>query len=91
MTAPGLEPPVEANQGASAMRARIDIVSVREWAVRQGLGGRPVRQEQSQSVLVAALGMLAAHFGYGEAKRASWKCLCFGSKSRNGQWPPQAP
>jgi hypothetical protein len=45
--------------------------SVREWAMRQGWGGRPVRQEQAQGILVAALGMLAAHFGYGEVKRAS--------------------
>jgi len=44
--------------------------SVREWALRQGWGGRRVRQEQAQGILVAALGMLAAHFGYGEAKRA---------------------
>jgi len=34
--------------------------SVREWAIRQGWGGRPVRQEQAQGILVAALGMLAA-------------------------------
>jgi hypothetical protein len=45
--------------------------SVREWAMRQGWGGRPVRQEQAQGILVAALGMLAAHFGYGEVRRAS--------------------
>jgi hypothetical protein len=45
--------------------------SVREWAMRQGWGGRPVRQEQAQGILVAALGTLAAHFGYSEAKRAS--------------------
>jgi hypothetical protein len=45
--------------------------SVREWAIRQGWGGRPVRQEQAQGILVAALGMLAAQVGYGEAKRAS--------------------
>jgi hypothetical protein len=45
--------------------------SVREWAIRQGWGGRPVRQEQAQGVLIAALGMLAAHSGYGEARRAS--------------------
>jgi hypothetical protein len=32
------------------------------------LGGRLVRQEQAQR---AALGMLAAHVGYGEARRAS--------------------
>jgi hypothetical protein len=40
---------------------------LREWAMRQGSGGRPVRQEQAQGILVAALGMLAAHGGYGEA------------------------
>ena len=45
--------------------------SVREWAIRQGWNGRPVRQEQAQGILVAALGMLAAHVGYGEARRAS--------------------
>ena len=38
--------------------------SVREWAIRQGWSGRPVRQEQAQGILVAALGMLAGHFGY---------------------------
>jgi hypothetical protein len=45
--------------------------SVREWAIRQGWGGRSLRQEQAQGILVAALGVLAAHFGYGEVKRAS--------------------
>jgi hypothetical protein len=45
--------------------------SVREWAIRQGWGGRPVRQEQAQGILVAALGMLAGHLGYAAAKRAS--------------------
>ena len=34
--------------------------SVREWAIRQGWGGRTVRQEQAQGILVAALGVLAA-------------------------------
>ena len=38
--------------------------SVREWAMRQGWNGRPVRQEQAQGILIAALGMLAMHFGY---------------------------
>jgi Domain of unknown function (DUF6456) len=37
--------------------------SIREWAMRQGWGGRPVRQEQAQGILMAALGMLAGHFG----------------------------
>jgi hypothetical protein len=45
--------------------------SVREWAMRQGWGGRPVRQDQAQGILVAALGVLAAHLGYGETKRPS--------------------
>ena len=45
--------------------------SAREWALRQGWGGRPVRQEQAQGILVAALGVLAAHSGYGEARLAS--------------------
>jgi hypothetical protein len=33
--------------------------SIREWAIRQGWSGRPVRQEQAQGILVAALGVLA--------------------------------
>ena len=45
--------------------------SVREWALRQGWGGRPVRQSRHKEFSVAALGMLAAHFEYGEARRAS--------------------
>jgi hypothetical protein len=45
--------------------------SVREWALRQGWGGRSVRQEQAQGIVVAALGMLGAHYGYQNAKRAS--------------------
>ena len=45
--------------------------SVREWSIRQGWSGRPVRQEQAQGILIAALGMLAAHFGYRESRRAS--------------------
>lgn len=41
--------------------------SIREWAIRQGWGGRSVRQEQAQGILVAALGVLAMHFGYQRA------------------------
>jgi hypothetical protein len=37
--------------------------SIREWALRQGWGGRPVRQESAQGILVAALGMLVKHYG----------------------------
>jgi hypothetical protein len=39
--------------------------SVREWAIRQGWGGRPVRQEQAQGILVAALGVLAGSAALG--------------------------
>lgn len=45
--------------------------SVREWAIRQGWGGRPVDQKAAKGILVAALGVLARHFGYGEARGAS--------------------
>ena len=41
--------------------------SVREWAIRQGWRGQPVRQEQAHGILIAALGMLAGHFGYANA------------------------
>ena len=55
--------------------ARRDVVglqrSVREWAMRQGWGGRLVRQEQAQGFPIAALGMLVAHFGYREMRQAS--------------------
>ena len=37
--------------------------SIREWAMRQGWGGRPVRAEQAQGILVAALGLLAGIMG----------------------------
>jgi hypothetical protein len=30
--------------------------SIREWAMRQGWGGRPVRVEQAQGISIAALG-----------------------------------
>ena len=43
--------------------------SIREWAMRQGWGGRPVRVEQAQGILIAALGTLAGHYGY-EKKQA---------------------
>jgi hypothetical protein len=45
--------------------------SVREWAIRQGWGGRPVDHKAAAGILIAGLGMLAAHLGYGTAKRAS--------------------
>jgi hypothetical protein len=45
--------------------------SVREWAIRRGWNGRPIRQEQAQGILVAALGVLVARLGYRAATRAS--------------------
>jgi hypothetical protein len=38
--------------------------SIREWAIRQGWGGRPVRVEQAQGILIAALGVLARYYRY---------------------------
>ncbi len=43
--------------------------SIREWALRQGWGGRPVRQESAQGILVAALGVLAKHYGIRDGQR----------------------
>jgi len=45
--------------------------SVREWAMRQGWGGRPVAPPQAQGMLVATLGVLAAHFRMGPRLRAA--------------------
>jgi hypothetical protein len=39
--------------------------SIREWAMRQGWGGRRVDQKQAQGILVAALGILAGNCSYG--------------------------
>lgn len=38
-------------------------MSVREWAARRGWSGRPVPQPIAGGMLVAALGILAMHFG----------------------------
>lgn len=45
--------------------------SVREWALRQGWGGRLVREEQVQGILIAALGVMAVDGNYSNATRAS--------------------
>src|SRR3954452_6729378 len=45
--------------------------SIREWALRQGWGGRPVRQESAQGILVAALGVLVKHYGIRDTERRS--------------------
>ena len=41
--------------------------SIRFCAMRQGWGGRSVRVEQAQGILVAALGVLAGWYGYGKS------------------------
>ena len=33
--------------------------SIREWAIRRGWSGQPIRQEQAAGILIAALGVLA--------------------------------
>lgn len=45
--------------------------SVREWALRQGWGGRNVGHAQAQGMLIAALGVLAAVYGLVPARRAA--------------------
>jgi hypothetical protein len=44
-------------------RPIMNRVPSHESAIRQGWGGRPVRQERAQGMLVAALGMLARESG----------------------------
>ncbi len=46
-------------------------MSVREWAQRQGWGGRPVAPPQAQGMLVATLSVLAGHFGLAGRQRAA--------------------
>ena len=45
--------------------------SVREWAQRQGWGGRSVGHAQAQGMLVAALGVLAVVYGLVPSRRAA--------------------
>jgi hypothetical protein len=39
-------------------------LSLRQWALRQRWGGRPVRPDQAHGVLVAVLSVLAGHYAY---------------------------
>ena len=45
--------------------------SIREWATRQGWGGKPVGHSQAQGMLVASLGVLAGHYGLTSRSRAA--------------------
>jgi hypothetical protein len=38
--------------------------SIREWAMRLGWGGRALHVQQAQGIALAALDLLARHFGY---------------------------
>jgi hypothetical protein len=40
--------------------------SIREWAIRQAWNGRPSDQKEAKGILIAALGMVAGHYGYSE-------------------------
>jgi len=39
-------------------------LSIREWALRDGWNGRRLGRDEAKGCLVAALGMLARHYGY---------------------------
>lgn len=39
-------------------------LSLRDWALREGWSGKPISQHEAKGILVAALGMLARHYGY---------------------------
>ncbi len=49
--------------------------SIREWAMRQGWGGRPVGEKPAQGILIAALGVLARHYGYSRGSGSSSRML----------------
>lgn len=51
--------------------------SIREWAMRQGWGGRPIGEKQAHGILVAALGVPAHHYGSSAGKRSGRR---FGSR-----------
>jgi hypothetical protein len=38
-------------------------LSMRDWALREGWGGRPIRPEVAKGTLLGTLGVLAKHFG----------------------------
>jgi hypothetical protein len=45
--------------------------SIREWAMGYGWSGRVVNPAQAQGMVVAALGVLAAHYGTAPRSRAA--------------------
>jgi hypothetical protein len=49
--------------GSAAWFILGDELSMREWATREGWGGRPIREEVAKGTLIGALGVLVKHFG----------------------------
>ena len=45
--------------------------SVKEWAEMAGWNGRAVNVHEAKGILVAALGMLAVHYGYGQKTKCN--------------------
>ena len=45
--------------------------SVREWVLRRTWGGRQVRQEEARGILIAALDLLAVHYGLKSGRRGT--------------------
>ncbi len=38
-------------------------ITLRDWAIREGWNGRPIREEVAKGILIGTLGALAEHFG----------------------------
>ena len=43
-------------------------MNMREWAMREGWTGRPLKRETAAGILIGALGMLVAHYGLDRAR-----------------------
>ena len=54
---------LDAAAGSAAWHVLGCGCSLREWTVRQGWNGRQLRPEQATGVLIAALDLLAGHYG----------------------------
>jgi hypothetical protein len=39
-------------------------MSIRDWSMRDGWNGKRVEKNEAKGILLAALGMLARHYGY---------------------------
>jgi hypothetical protein len=59
--------------------------------MRQGWGGKSLRQGQAQGILVAALGVLAAHFGYVAPTGMSWAAISGAQRDDAANGPSAVP